>query len=134
MREDFSEDTATVLELFHYETMQLKKSCSQNLKSYMTDEDNELYAAGIKLYEAIDPMIESGLIATSRLFLLESQTIYFPKICNIISEMRRSDTELIERIRALKNKFIEVKRNSSADFDGFWNVNHLHLDIKGERY
>jgi hypothetical protein len=93
-----------------------------------------LWAEGVVLYEQVDPMIERGIIATSRLLISDGETISFPRVSNIMSALHRSDTDMLKDIKLHKKDFNEIKLSSGESFDRFWNVRHLHIDINDERY
>ena len=134
MKVELPADYLTVLELFHLEGEHLVEACSSHLAQYTVGPDSELWAEGTIFYESIDPMVERGIVATTRLFLSENETIAFSRVANITVQINRANLKRVKAIRSYKKEFQKLKAQSMDSFDRFWNVSHLHRDISDKRH
>ena len=123
-----------ILEHFYYESLGLSESCDTHLKGEKTKEDGVLFAKGTLIYDKIDPMVERGLVATARLLILNSQTIAYIKIIDLLKTIYSADKKKLKKVIKYENDFNKFTAYSIESFDRYWNVSHLHIDLKGERW
>mgnify|MGYP003480486799 FL=1 len=106
-----------VLEIFHIEAERFDEAIRNNFNVEVLRQDGELFPSGTRIYKHIDPIIERGIVATSRLLIVKGETSSFQSVCKLVNSELRAERRL--KLELLKLSFCKLRKNTNEILDMF---------------